>query len=205
MSQVKKRDAETSIRNIIEAGKTIFAEKGYDKTTFSDIAKECGLSRSTPSYFFKNKQYLYKEVIETLIKDEKEYVDKLHPEKKLTINSLKKLLSLHMDYTFENPYLTKILIWESLNRDRHHWIYDYFPDMITWSHKYLEEAQKQGLIRDDFSTQELWLNAMAMSWLPIITQNTFFKSIGKEFDDSYIDKYKKQVEKLIFEGICKNR
>lgn len=202
MSQTRKRDADISRSKIIESAKVIFADKGFSQTTLADIAKECGLARTTPSYFFKNKQNLYKEVIETLIREEKGYVNQLHPEKELSVASLKRLLSLHMDYTFRYPHLTKILIWESLNKDRQPWVYDYFPDMITWSHKYLEAAQKKGIIRSDIDTQSIWLNAMAMAWLPIITANTFFKSIGREvFDDDYIEQHKLQAEKIIFEGM----
>lgn len=204
MNQTKKRDAETSMKKIIEAAKVIFAEKGYAQTTLSDIANECGLARSTPSYFFKNKQNLYRQVIDILIKDEKDYVNQLHPEKELSIKSLKRLLSLHMDYTFRYPYLAKIMIWESLNTDRHPWMNEYFPDMITWSHKYLKDAQEQGLIRSDIDTHSIWLDAMAMTWLPILTANTFFNSINKDvFSEEFIESHKKHVEKLIFEGMCK--
>lgn len=205
MCEDKKRDAEASKKKILKSAKVIFSEKGYDKTTLEEIAKASGLARTTPSYFFKNKQNLYKQVIDILIKDEKEYVNQLHPEKELTYDSLKRLLSLHMDYTFRYPYLAKIMIWESLNKDRHPWMYEYFPDMITWSHEYLKEAQEQGLIRQDIDTYSLWLDAMGMTWLPILTADTFFSSINKDvFSEEYIEERKEHVKKIIFDGICNN-
>lgn len=202
MNTKKKRDAEASIKKILDVAQTLFAEKGYHLTSLAEIAELSGLSRTTPSYFFKSKELLYKNVVAGLVEDEKNYVNKLGIKDELTVDSLKTLLSRHIDYTFKNPNLAKILIRESLNKNRQNWILNYFPDMISWSHKYLEVAKNKGIIRQDIDTQTLWLNAMAMAWLPIITQHTFLKSIGKEiYQQDFIDYHKKQVEMLIFESI----
>ena len=199
---MKKRDAEASVKKILDTAQILFAQRGYHATSLGDIAHECGLSRSTPSYFFKNKELLYKKVIERLIVEEKKYVNTLGPRDELTVDSLKTLLTRHIEYTFKHPHLCKILIWESLNENRQAWIFDYFPEMTSWSLKYLERAQEMGLVRRDVDTFSLWLNAMAMGWLPIITQHTFFKSIGKDvFDEAFIADHVDQVKRLIFESI----
>lgn len=205
MCEDKKRDADASKKKIIEAAKVIFSEKGFDKTTLEDIANACGLARATPSYFFKNKQNLYKQVIDMLINDEKNYVNQLHKDEDLTLEGLKRLLCLHMDYTFRYPHLAKIMIWESLNKDRHEWINEYFPDMITWSHEYLKQAQDKGIIREDIDTYSLWLDAMAMTWLPILTSDTFFTSINRDvYSEEFIENHKNHVQKLIFESLTKD-
>ncbi|MGF7060583.1 TetR/AcrR family transcriptional regulator [Brassicibacter mesophilus] len=205
MDNIKRRDAELSKKNILHAAETLFAQKGYHLTTLADIAELSGVSRTTPSYFFENKEQLYKKVIENLIEDEKNYVNTLIlKEGELTVEALKTILSRHIDYTFKHPNLTKILVAESLNENRQSWILDFFPDMISWSYKYLEDAQNIGIIRQDIDTNTLWLNAMAMAWLPIITQHTFLKLIGKDFtDEDFIKHHKKQMETLIFESILK--
>lgn len=204
MEKGKKRDAGASMEKIIEAAKVVFAQKGYHKTTLSEIGEKSGLSRTTPSYFFKNKENLYKAVIDKLIADEKEYVSNLTYNGEITIEALKDLLYRHMDYTFKHPYLSKIIIWESLDENRQEWIHNYFPDMIHWSFTYLNEAQKIGIIREDIDTYSLWLNAMAMTWLPIITENTFMRSIKRDIkNDDFVNFHKKQVELLIFESIKK--
>jgi AcrR family transcriptional regulator len=204
MGKIKTRDAELSKEKIINAAKVVFAEKGFHKTTLSEIGEKSGLSRTTPSYFYKNKENLYKAVIDTLISDEKKYVSNLKYSGEITIDSLKDLLHRHIDYTFKHPYLSKIIIWESLNEERQEWIHDYFPDMFHWSYSYLNKAQECGLIRDEIDTYSLWLNAMAMAWLPIITEKTFMKSINREINnDRFLEFHKKQIEMLIFESIQK--
>ncbi len=122
--------------------------------------------------FSKIKENLYKTLIDSLIEDEKNYVSNLTFEGEVTIEALKDLLSRHIGYTFENPYLSKIIIWESLDDNRQDWIHSYFPDVMHWSHIYLEQAKKQGLLHEEIDTYSLWLNAMAMAWLPIITEHT---------------------------------
>lgn len=202
MSSRQSKDAQASIQKIMEASKIIFAEKGFHKTTLSEIGESCGLARSTPSYYFKNKENLYRSVINQLIDEERTHVGNLKFENEISIEALKDLLSRHMTYTFENPYLSKLIIWESLDKNRHVWIQDYFPDMINWSHFYLAEAQKHGLIKKEVDTYTLWLNAMAMAWLPIITEHTFMSSINRDVKDpSFIAYHQKQVEKLIFDTI----
>ncbi|GMQ61745.1 TetR/AcrR family transcriptional regulator [Vallitalea maricola] len=202
MDNIKKRDAELSRKKILDAAETLFAQKGYHLTTLTEIAELSGLSRTTPSYFFGNKEMLYKKVIEHLIEDEKNYVDKLVIEDKVTVEALKTILARHIDYTFKHPNLTKILVTESLNKNRQEWILSFFPDMISWSHKYLSDAKEMGIIRQDIDINTLWLNAMAMAWLPIITQDTFLKLMDKDFTrQEFIDNHKKQVETLIFESI----
>lgn len=200
----KKRDAEASIKKILDAAKIIFAKKGYHRTTLSEIGEKSGLSRTTPSYFFKNKENLYKTLIDSLIEDEKNYVSNLTFDGEVTIEALKDLLSRHIGYTFENPYLSKIIIWESLDDNRQDWIHTYFPDVIHWSHTYLEEAKKQGLLHEEIDTYSLWLNAMAMAWLPIITEHTFMHSIHRDVSSpEFLAFHKRQVELLIFESIVK--
>jgi len=60
----KTRDAERSREAILEAAEGLFAERGFDGVSLSDIAAATGLSRATPSYFFGSKEQLYTAVIE---------------------------------------------------------------------------------------------------------------------------------------------
>lgn len=60
----RTRDAERSREGLLVAAERLFAERGYEGASLSDIAAEAGLSRGTPNYFFGSKQALYLEVIE---------------------------------------------------------------------------------------------------------------------------------------------
>jgi AcrR family transcriptional regulator len=57
------RDAERSRSAMLAAAERLFAERGYDGTSLSDIGGAAGLSRGAPSYFFGSKARLYSEVL----------------------------------------------------------------------------------------------------------------------------------------------
>lgn len=55
----KEREKERRRQQIIIAGKRVFSEKGYNKATMEDIAKEAEVSPGTLYLYFKNKEELY--------------------------------------------------------------------------------------------------------------------------------------------------
>jgi TetR/AcrR family transcriptional regulator len=60
----RTRDAERSRAAILAAAERLFAERGFDGASLSEIGAAAGLSRATPSYFFGSKERLYGEVLE---------------------------------------------------------------------------------------------------------------------------------------------
>jgi AcrR family transcriptional regulator len=55
----KEREKERRRQQIIVAAKRVFSQKGFNKTTMEDIAKEAELSPGTLYLYFKNKEELY--------------------------------------------------------------------------------------------------------------------------------------------------
>ena len=51
---------------ILDAAKQVFAEKGYDGARVDEIAKKAGINKATLYYYFKSKESLLKDVLETL-------------------------------------------------------------------------------------------------------------------------------------------
>ena len=68
---------------IIEAAKKIFSEYGIEKTTLEDIAGKCGMKKSSLYYYFKNKENIFSEVVNSESK-QLEKILKLGLEKKCT-------------------------------------------------------------------------------------------------------------------------
>ncbi|MFD2858118.1 TetR/AcrR family transcriptional regulator [Seohaeicola zhoushanensis] len=54
----------TRRRELVRIAATIFKAKGFDATTFGDIAVHTGLDRATLYYYFGSKQEIFKEAIE---------------------------------------------------------------------------------------------------------------------------------------------
>ena len=60
----KERNPNRSRELILDAAERLFAERGYEATSLSDVGREADLSRATPGYFFGSKADLYRAVLE---------------------------------------------------------------------------------------------------------------------------------------------
>lgn len=58
---------EESRRRILDAAEALFAERGFDRTSFVDIAERSGISRGSIPWHFKNKDGLVMAVVERAI------------------------------------------------------------------------------------------------------------------------------------------
>ena len=59
----KERDASRSRAAILDAAERLFAERGYDATSLTEVGAAAGVSRGTPGYFFGSKADLYRAVL----------------------------------------------------------------------------------------------------------------------------------------------
>lgn len=64
MAKKRRKKTDDTRRAILEAACRFFSQKGVLGTSFSDIAKEAGLSKGTVSYYFPSKEHLVYEVNE---------------------------------------------------------------------------------------------------------------------------------------------
>ena len=60
----KERNAVRSREDLLDAAERLFAERGYEETSLSDVGREAGLSRAAPGYFFGSKSELHRAVLE---------------------------------------------------------------------------------------------------------------------------------------------
>ncbi len=63
MSSIRERNQEL----ILRAASQEFAEKGFAATKTSDIADRAGLPKPNVYYYFKSKENLYREVLESIV------------------------------------------------------------------------------------------------------------------------------------------
>ncbi|WP_338651830.1 TetR/AcrR family transcriptional regulator [Lysinibacillus sp. Y5S-8] len=66
-SQIKQDRAHETRRTLIEAGKKVFFELGFQKSTMKQIIKEAGVGHGTAYVYFSNKDALLIEIIDSLL------------------------------------------------------------------------------------------------------------------------------------------
>jgi TetR/AcrR family transcriptional regulator len=62
--ETRSRDAERSREALLAGAERLFAERGFEATSLTEIGAAAGLSRGTPSYFFGSKEGLYRAALE---------------------------------------------------------------------------------------------------------------------------------------------
>src|SRR6476660_4562845 len=70
----KERDANRSRAAILDAAERLFAERGYDATSLTEVGAAAGVSRGTPGYFFGSKSDLYQAVLDRCFAEVREAV-----------------------------------------------------------------------------------------------------------------------------------
>ncbi len=133
----------------------LFAEKGFDNTTVSEIATMAGVSRGSFFNYFRHKE-------EVLIFHVAQYFDSLELEvsKKLANKSPIEIIYCIAErfaiFAYENKHLVMPICFELLNpnsdRSKHAFLSLAIVPLIKQN---LESARAQGQIRQDYSSERL--------------------------------------------------
>ena len=62
-AQSRKRDSTATKAALLDAAASLFAERGFDRTTVRDIAKQAGVNQALLFRYFGTKEALFEEVI----------------------------------------------------------------------------------------------------------------------------------------------
>lgn len=134
-------------KRIVEAATKIFAEKGYDGATISEIAKEAEVADGTIYEYYKSKEDLIVNIPEENLLELLSYIEEMSPEKKL-----ERVILFCFRFFNNNRYFTSILVlmlrpnrkfYESESNKILDRIGDKIGDIIV-------EGRKQGVFSNDF-------------------------------------------------------
>ena len=172
-SQAKSNDTQLDkSKRIFSAAEKIFAEKGYNQATISDIAKLSNVSEGTIYEYFKNKEDLLlsipKQRFEDHIQDLKE-IFKL----KTPLRKLRRFIRYHFFLYMSDPNFVKVFLLHIQLSQRFYnsTVYETFQKYTQILTDVLEEGKKDGSIRNNVNTRifrNLFLGAfnhMALRWL----------------------------------------
>ena len=105
--QSKKKPVTTRLR-IIQVATRLFASKGYEHTSISDIAKEVGLSDGSIYTYFGNKEELLLSIPDRWLKDAQGEVFEQFFGMEGTLNKLRKFMWWLLRYVQRNPDMAKV-------------------------------------------------------------------------------------------------
>lgn len=180
-SRERVRDAERTREQILDAAETLFAEKGYEETSFSDVGKQAGVSRATPGYFFGSKADLHRAVLERCFADVRRAVRE-GKERALASGHTPEVVlagavSDYADFVAARPNFVRLIEREALS-DRTALVG--MPlRLAVWQEALAAFQQELGLdISDSAEAAHLLLSLVALTWFPIVHGQTFLKAVG---------------------------
>lgn len=102
---------------ILDAAEAVFAERGLDGTTVSDICAAANVSRGLPNYLFGGKEQLYREVVErSAVRLRAAVTEPLltAPPRSLR-DAVTRFIDTYVDYLARNAAIVRLLQWELLS------------------------------------------------------------------------------------------
>jgi TetR/AcrR family transcriptional regulator len=122
----RRRNAERSRHQILDAAEQLFAERGYDGASLAQIGKEAGTSAALPAYFFGDKAELYRAVVMRLLADRDAVLGPLCDQALEVLGSgdgglregLHVLVSGYLSFLQARPTFVQMMARDALDRER---------------------------------------------------------------------------------------
>jgi AcrR family transcriptional regulator len=197
----KERNAARTRADILNAAEGLFAERGYEATSLTDVGRVAGVSRATPGYFFGSKAELHRAVLDRCFEDVREAVRSgrerarrsgLGPELVLA-----GAVSDYFDFVAARPNFVRLIQREALS-DRP--FLDELPLGLTVGREMLSALTQELELESADGTEiaHLLFSLLALTWFPHTSGNTLGRVIGLEPSaPGFLETRKRHVTELL--------
>jgi TetR/AcrR family transcriptional regulator len=200
----KERDPNRSRTTILDAAERLFADKGYDATSLSEVGAQAGVSRATPGYFFGSKSELYQAVLDRCFAEVRDAVRAGRARALASSQSPDAILagavSDYFDFLAARPNFIRLIERVALNGGR-------LPEGVSHLSAGQEAlaAISAELGLDDSPSgdaAQLLLSIISLCWFPLIHARTVAPAVGVALDDAEdLERRKRQVISLVLHGL----
>jgi TetR/AcrR family transcriptional regulator len=204
-SQEKERNPTRTREAILDAAEHLFAERGYEATSLTDVGGQAGVSRGTPGYFFGSKEQLYRDVLERCLERVRAAV-RSGRERALASQEppevvLAGAVGEYFDFIMANPDFVRLLEREALDGGKH----------LATLPPHLEAAQEAlGAIVSELAidpaneaeARQLLISMLALSWFHVVHGPTVLRALGIDAGDPTFKEARRQhVVELVVRGL----
>ena len=194
----------TTREAVLDAAERLFAERGFEATSLTDVGAAAGVSRGTPGYFFGSKADLYRAVLERCFSEVRSAV-RSGRERALASGEpretvLAGVVSEYFDFITANPNFVRLIEWEALTGGRT--LQDVPP--------HVEAAQEAlAALTDEVALDsahpeeaaQLLLSVIGLCWFPLVHSGTMLRAMGIDAaDPSFLQARKRHVIDLVLSG-----
>jgi TetR/AcrR family transcriptional regulator len=196
-----RRDAARTRAAILDAAEGLFAERGYEAVSLSEVGEAAGVSRGTPGYFFGNKEGLYRAVLDRTISASESLVERLRALSLAGASAdevIEQAISGYIDLLAARPTYVRLVQWETLKGGR-------FLGGTTPHVTAIEGAREvlaAQLARSDAGDQpdlaQMLVSILGLCWFPFAHADTALRTLGLEArDPDFIAARKRHVLEVV--------
>jgi TetR/AcrR family transcriptional regulator len=200
----RSRDAERSRGAILDAAERLFAERGFDATSLTQVGAAAGVSRGTPGYFFRTKAELYQAVLDRSLAEVRDAVREGRERALASNESAETILagavSDYFDFLSARPYFIRLIEREALSNAP--------PpagvDHLSAGQEALAAISAELGLDDSPSGEasQLLLSIISLCWFPLIHGHTVAPAVGVSLSDpDALERRKRHVISLVLHGL----
>lgn len=199
----RHRDANRSRQAILDAAEALFAERGFSKTSLSEIGEAAGVSRGTPGYFFHSKEGLYEAVLARCFEQAQGFLEvagaRAAPAQD-PADSLSPFIEGYLQFLAQNPRFVKLVEWEARTGGRHlEKVAAHLEALATALEAIRSTACTQGPAGEPV---QLLLSVMGMCWFPFSQADTLMRALGKNpADAAFLEARQQHIVALLMQGV----
>jgi len=201
----KRRDASRSREAILDAAERLFAAQGYERTSLQEVGAAAGVSRGTPSYFFRSKAELYRAVLQRAFGQVRNAV-KSGRERALRSGEppevvLAGAVGEYFDFISGHTHFVRLLEWEALQGAGQ--VGELAPHLGAIHEAVAAIADELGFgVEDRGDAEQLVLSILALCWFPLIHARTLLPGLGGNPDDpAFVSSRRQHIIDLVLHGM----
>jgi len=201
--QHARRDAVRSRQAILDAAERLFAERGYEAATMSQIGSAAGLSAGTPAYFFRTKVDLYRAVLGRAFEETSALIRAWHLGEVDFEQSLRDAVGSYLDFLAAHPNFVRLVIRDALEGGRFLQGLPEHVAAIGEAMPRLVMEQEWGHLREGIDPAHLLLSGISLCWFPMVAV-ALTRDLGIRADSTdFLEARKQQVSDLLLRGVLR--
>ncbi len=188
---------------ILEIAEQLFATKGFDGVTVRDIAEQAHVNVAMINYYFRNKDDLYRGIVESYFEGLSSELDKVLRQETDPRLRIKLFINCYIDFLFSKPKSPQLMLRAQFQNDTHidRFVSDYFAKNLIRVESTIQEGIKEGyFIPVDPKLTVISLLGMIL-WF-FAGAPIFSRLPGMEdYLESYKEKFAQHTWELFIKGI----
>jgi DNA-binding CsgD family transcriptional regulator len=179
----------------------LFANKGFDRTTLSEVARAAGITENKVREFFEDKESLNKDVLERVFSRLDELLESVPPLEGLApIQTTETLVGLYVDFLAKNPTFIRLLDYETWNGGKHLTEIDCYQRIVNLANRFLSQGVDAGVFKS-VDIAQLIISFIALCYFYFSHSANLSTLIKEPFSKKMIEARKRHVVDLILYGI----